>query len=196
MTIENDSQLKLTVTIDEKDILKVKEGMNVVVTSDATGDTEIHGTVSKVITVVSSNSQSMDSSTSTGFTAEITIDDDCDLLVGMSAKARIMLVEKSDCYAVLYDCITYDDDGNPYVLVAEPNDDTDSVSATVKRVDVTLGDESGSYVEVSSDDLQVNDLIITTPEEVAEGDTLQLDPYSLDYSSSSEDEDSNAEVVG
>jgi RND family efflux transporter MFP subunit len=194
MTIENDSQLKLTVAIDEKDILKIKEGMNVVVTSDATGDAEIHGTVSKVITVVSSNSnsQSMDGSSSTGFTAEITIDEDCDLLVGMSAKAKIMLVEKSDCYAVLYDCIMYDDDGIPYVLVAEPNDDTNSVSATVKRVDVTLGDESGSYVEVSSDNLKVNDLIITTPEEVAEGDTLQLDPYSLDYSS----EDEDAEVVG
>lgn len=185
MTIENNSQLKITVNIDEGDILKVKEGMNVIVTSTATGDTEIKGTVSKVITIVSSNGNSTPSSDgssdNTGFTAEITIDDDSDLLVGMKAKAKIMLVEKSNCYAVLYDCIMYDDDGNPYVLVADTSSSDDGTSATVKRVDVTIGDESGSYIEVSSSDLNENDLIITTPYDVLEGDTLSLSPYVLEF---------------
>jgi RND family efflux transporter MFP subunit len=182
MTIENDSQLKITVDIDEKDILKIKEGMDVVVTSDATGDQEIHGTVSKVITIISSGSTSADGTSSTGFTAEITIDEDCDLLVGMKAKAKIILVEKSGCYSVLYDCIMYDDDGTPYVLLADTSDGDGT--ATVKRIDVTVGDESGSYVEVSGDGLQENDLIITTPYEVNEGDILQIDPslLDLDYS--------------
>lgn len=202
MTIENNSQLKITVNIDEKDILKVKEGMNVIVTSEATGDTEIHGTVSKVITIISSNgnsSQSPDGSTSSnGFTAEITINDDSELLVGMKAKAKIMLVEKSGCYSVLYDCIMYDDDGNPYVLVADTSASDDGTTATVKRANITIGEESGSYVEVSSDDLKENDLIITTPYDVTEGDTLSLSPYVLDFGmndSISVDGDINAEVI-
>ncbi len=206
MTIENNSQLKITVNIEEKDILKVEEGMNVVITSEATGETEIKGTVSKVIKIISSdgNSQSLDgssSSSSSGFTAEITIDEDSDLLVGMKAKAKIMLVEKTGCYSVLYDSIMYDDDGTPYVLVADPNSDTDSLTATVKRVDVTVGDESGSYVEVTSDGLKENDLIITTPYEVTEGDTLQLDPSALDFGTDEdtseilETEDSDIEVI-
>lgn len=187
MTIENNSQLKITANIDEKDILKVKEGMNVVITSEATGDTEIKGKVSKVITIVSSNGNSSNpsddssgSSSSNGFTAEITIDGNSDLLVGMKAKAKIMLVEKSGCYSVLYDCIMYDDNGNPYVLVADTSNSDNGTTATVKRADVTLGDESGSYVEVTSDSLKENDLIITTPYEVAEGDTIELSPYVLD----------------
>lgn len=188
MTIENNSQLKITANIDEKDILKVKEGMNVVVTSEATGDTEIKGKVSKVITIISSNGNSSNpsgdssgGSSSNGFTAEITIDGNSDLLVGMKAKAKIMLVEKSGCYSVLYDCIMYDDNGNPYVLVADTSNSDNGTTATVKRADVTLGDESGSYVEVTSDSLKENDLIITTPYEVAEGDTIELSPYVLDY---------------
>lgn len=187
MTIENNSQLKITANIDEKDILKVKEGMNVVITSEATGDTEIKGKVSKVITIVSSNGNSSNpsddssgGSSSNGFTAEITIDGNSDLLVGMKAKAKIMLVEKSGCYSVLYDCIMYDDNGNPYVLVADTSNSDNGTTATVKRADVTLGDESGSYVEVTSDSLKENDLIITTPYEVAEGDTIELSPYVLD----------------
>lgn len=187
MTIENNSQLKITANIDEKDILKVKEGMNVVITSEATGDTEIKGKVSKVITIVSSNGNSSNpsgdssgGSSSNGFTAEITIDGNSDLLVGMKAKAKIMLVEKSGCYSVLYDCIMYDDNGNPYVLVADTSNSDNGTTATVKRADVTLGAESGSYVEVTSDSLKENDLIITTPYEVAEGDTIELSPYVLD----------------
>jgi hypothetical protein len=95
----------------------------------------------------------------------------------------------------------YDDDGTPYVLVADPNSDTDSLTATVKRVDVTVGDESGSYVEVTSDGLKENDLIITTPYEVTEGDTLQLDPSALDFGTDEdtseilETEDSDIEVI-
>lgn len=187
MTIENNSQLKITANIDEKDILKVKEGMNVVITSEATGDTEIKGKVSKVITIVSSNGNSSNpsgdssgGSSSNGFTAEITIDGNSDLLVGMKAKAKIMLVEKSGCYSVLYDCIMYDDNGNPYVLVADTSNSDNGTTATVKRAGVTLGAESGSYVEVTSDSLKENDLIITTPYEVAEGDTIELSPYVLD----------------
>lgn len=191
MTIENNSQLKITANIDEKDILKVKEGMNVVITSEATGDTEIKGKVSKVITIVSSNGNSSNpsddssgGSSSNGFTAEITIDGNSDLLVGMKAKAKIMLVEKSGCYSVLYDCIMYDDNGKPYVLVADTSNSDNGTTATVKRADVTLGDESGSYVEVTSDSLKENDLIITTPYEVTEGDTIELSPNVLDSATS------------
>ncbi|MGN1412524.1 MAG: efflux RND transporter periplasmic adaptor subunit [Oscillospiraceae bacterium] len=198
MTIENNSKLKITVNIDEGDILKVKEGMRVVITSEATGETEINGTVSKVITVISSNGdnnvQSQQGLTSSGgFTAEITIDDNSELLVGMKAKAKIILVEKTGCYSVLYDCIMYDDNGNPYVFVADTSNSEDGTTAIIKRADVTLGEESGSYVEVNSDNLSENDLIITTPYDVTEGDTIQLSPYALDFGTS-EDTDNNANI--
>lgn len=188
-TIENDNSLKINVNIDEGDILKVKEGMKVVVTSEATGETEINGVVSKVVTIISSggnNNNNGDASngggsSSSGFTAEITITDDCDLLVGMNAKAKIMLSENTDSYAILYDCIMYDEDGTPYVYVADTsngsNGEDGSTTATVKRVDVTTGEDSGSYVQITGGDLSDGDLVITTPYEVSEGDTITLSPY-------------------
>lgn len=190
-TIENDNSLKINVNIAEGDILKVKEGMKVVVTSEATGETEINGVVSKVVTIISSggNSNSNNNSdgsngggsSSSGFTAEITITDDCDLLVGMNAKAKIMLSENTDSYAILYDCIMYDEDGTPYVYVADTsngsNSEDGSTTATVKRVDVTTGEDSGSYVQITGGDLSDGDLVITTPYEVSEGDTITLSPY-------------------
>lgn len=188
-TIENDNSLKINVNIAEGDILKVKEGMKVVVTSEATGETEINGVVSKVVTIISSGGNSNNNgdgsngggSSSSGFTAEITITDDCDLLVGMNAKAKIMLSENTDSYAILYDCIMYDEDGTPYVYVADTsngsNSEDGSTTATVKRVDVTTGEDSGSYVQITGGDLSDGDLVITTPYEVSEGDTITLSPY-------------------
>ncbi len=188
-TIENDNSLKINVNIDEGDILKIKEGMKVVVTSEATGETEINGVVSKVVTIISSGGNSNNNgdgsngggSSSSGFTAEITITDDCDLLVGMNAKAKIMLSENTDSYAILYDCIMYDEDGTPYVYVADTsngsNNEDGSTTATVKRVDVTTGEDSGSYVQITGGDLSDGDLVITTPYEVSEGDTITLSPY-------------------
>jgi hypothetical protein len=67
--------------------------------------------------------------------------------------------------------------------VADQLEDSDGLTAIVKRVDVTLGNESGSYVEVSGDDLYEDDLIITTPEEVSVGDSIELSPdvFNFDY---------------
>lgn len=158
ITIEDTSSLKVIVNVEEADILKIQEGMQATVTTDATGDEEIKGTVSRVVRVKnqSTNTNSTDTNTSTGYSAEITIDN-TELLVGMSAKAKIVIKDRGTQLAVPYDLIQYDEKGNAYVLVAQMNDDG---TATAVRKNIKVGEEVDYYTEVTGGDLKEGDQLI------------------------------------
>lgn len=158
ITIEDTSSLKVIVNVEEADILKIQEGMQATVTTDATGDEEIKGTVSRVVRVKnqSTNTNSTDTNTSTGYSAEITIDN-TELLVGMSAKAKIVIKDRGTQLAVPYDLIQYDEKGNAFVLVAQMNDDG---TATAVRKNIKVGEEVDYYTEVTGGDLKEGDQLI------------------------------------
>lgn len=158
ITIEDTSSLKVIVNVEEADILKILEGMQATVTTDATGDEEIKGTVSRVVRVKnqSTNTNSTDTNTSTGYSAEITIDN-TELLVGMSAKAKIVIKDRGTQLAVPYDLIQYDEKGNAFVLVAQMNDDG---TATAVRKNIKVGEEVDYYTEVTGGDLKEGDQLI------------------------------------
>jgi HlyD family secretion protein len=158
ITIEDTSSLKVIVNVEEADILKIQEGMQATVTTDATDDEEIKGTVSRVVRVKnqSTNTNSTDTNTSTGYSAEITIDN-TELLVGMSAKAKIVIKDRGTQLAVPYDLIQYDEKGNAFVLVAQMNDDG---TATAVRKNIKVGEEVDYYTEVTGGDLKEGDQLI------------------------------------
>lgn len=158
ITIEDTSSLKVIVNVEEADILKIQEGMPVTVSTDATGDEEIKGTVTRVVRVKnqSTNTNGTDTNTSSGYSAEITIDN-TELLVGMSAKAKIVIKDRGTQLAVPYDLIRQDDNGDSYVLVAEANEDG---TATAVRKNIKVGEEVDYYTEVTGGDLKEGDQLI------------------------------------
>lgn len=156
ITIEDTSKMKVIVTVEEADILKIQEGMEAVITTDATGDEEIAGTVSRVVRVKNQSVNQSEVNTSNGYSAEIAIDN-TELLIGMSAKARIILQKKESVLAVPYDLIQYDENGEAYVLVAELAEDG---TATATRRNITVGDAVDYYVEVEGGELQEGELLI------------------------------------
>ncbi len=158
ITIEDTSSLKVVVNVEEADILKIQEGMPATVSTDATGDEEIKGTVTRVVRVKnqSTNTNGTDTNTSSGYSAEITIDN-TELLVGMSAKAKIVIKDRGTQLAVPYDLIRQDDNGDSYVLVAEANEDG---TATAVRKNIKVGEEVGYYTEVTGGDLKEGDQLI------------------------------------
>ena len=158
ITIEDTSSLKVIVNVEEADILKIQEGMPATVSTDATGDEEIRGTVTRVVRVKnqSTNTNGTDTNTSSGYSAEITIDN-TELLVGMSAKAKIVIKDRGTQLAVPYDLIRQDDNGDSYVLVAEANEDG---TATAVRKNIKVGEEVGYYTEVTGGDLKEGDQLI------------------------------------
>lgn len=155
LTIEDTSSLKIVATVSETDILKVQEGMKATITSEATGDEEINGKVTRVVRVKSSGSAADGSSGggTGGYSVEITIES-ADLLIGMDAKAKIMVKEKGECLAIPYDLVKTDENGSTYVLVAETNEDG---SATAVRKNIEVGEEVDYYTEVTGGDLKEGD---------------------------------------
>lgn len=158
ITIEDTSSLKVIVNVEEADILKIQEGMPATVSTDATGDEEIKGTVTRVVRVKnqSTNTNGTDTNSSSGYSAEITIDN-TELLVGMSAKAKIVIKDRGTQLAVPYDLIRQDDNGDSYVLVAEANEDG---TATAVRKNIKVGEEVDYYTEVTGGDLKEGDQLI------------------------------------
>lgn len=154
ITIEDTSALKVIVNVEEANILKLQEGMKAIITTDATGEEEISGTVTRVVRV--KNQSTTDAAASGSYSAEISIDS-TSLLVGMNAKARIILQEKSSVLAVPYDLIRLDDDGSNYVLVAIGNEDG---TATAVRKNIVCGEEVDYYTEITGGDLKEGYLLI------------------------------------
>lgn len=191
LTIEDTSALKLVASVAEADILKLQEGMKASVTADATGEEEITGTVSRVVRVKSQSSGT--DGTAGGYSVEISIDN-TDLLIGMAAKAKVMIKEKGEVLAVPYDLIQYDEDGTAFVLVAEANDDG---SATAVRKNVEVGEEVDYYTEITGGDLQEGDkLIYDYTYSIVEGQTFAPEQmYSEQDLGFMSDGAANVEVV-
>ena len=167
---------------DEKDILKLAEGMKATVKADAIGEEEYKATVSKVINFATSSGNEMSGESSKGYSAEIVVDGDSDLLLGMTAKVDIIVTEAKTALSVAYDSIATDEDGTTYVYRAVEQEDG---LYLIERVDVTVGQEGDYYTEISSDELNEGDLIVSYPEEVEEGSEVTIitdedDIFSVD----------------
>lgn len=172
ITIEDTSALKMVATVSESEILKIEEGMSAVVTSDATGEEEIKGTVSRVVRVKSEPSSTGNNTTAGGYSVEIALDNTT-LLVGMETKAKVMLKEKGECLAIPYDLVQYDESGNAFVFVAETNSDG---SATAVKKMIEVGEEIDYYTEITGGDLKEGDqLIYDYTFQTVEGQTFTAD---------------------
>lgn len=181
MTIEDMDSLKIKVQISEADILNIKEGMPAVVKTSATGDKEFDATVSRVVNIYSNSYQDIaQTGTSTGgYSAEITIDDNSsELLIGMSAKVKIILNEKKNVLAVPYDAIITDDDEKSYILLAV--NESDGVTKA-KSVSIEKGMEGTYYTEIISTEIKEGDYVIMNPNNYKDGDILPDNEHSVKH---------------
>lgn len=152
-TISDTSSFVVEATVDEYDVASISKGQKAVVKFDSTDDDEFSGEVTYIAIASSSDSSSTtssmssSSSSSSGYTLKITLDSTDDRLrVGMTAKGSVILDSVEDVFAVPYDCIETDEDGNSYVT--EVADD-----GTETKISVTVGLQSDYYEEIQSDKL-------------------------------------------
>lgn len=165
MTIEDAERLKISVKINETDILKIQPGMKAIIKTNATGDAEFSGQVSRVVNIFSGNAES-----GGGYSAEISIDGSgTELLIGMNAKVKIVLAERTDVLAVPYESITENEQGDTIVYVVQTDE---AGNRTAHGVPVTVGMESSYYVEITGGELEEGDTIVMTAAGVSEGDVI------------------------
>lgn len=158
--------------VDEYDISGIHEDLKAVIKTDATEDEKLNGTVTFVAPTPNTTEDSVKdaasntNTTSVSYTVRILLDDyDERLKIGMTAKTGIILESKENVFAVAYDCVQTDEDGNHYIMVV---DDKTGISENAyqkddkRKVQVVLGMESDYYVEIISDELYEGMKIVTT----------------------------------
>ena len=154
-------------TVDEYDISNISKDLKAVIKTDATDDDELGGIVTFVAPTPDSSAsadgtQNVSTTTSASYSIKITLDDyDERLRIGMTAKTSIILESKENVFAVAYDCVETDEEGNSYITVVDDGDN-DSQAQNTKKVQVELGMESDYYVEIISDELYEGMKILAT----------------------------------
>ena len=147
-TIQNTDALVVDVTIPANSVPKLSTGMTCHITSDATGDTVINGTLTQIDPVANDQGS---------FGAKVVVNGDADgLLIGISAKVEIIISEKDNVFIVPRDAVGTADDGSSYVLRKTGGE---GVDMTFEQVTVTTGDTNDFYVEITGSDLQEGDVI-------------------------------------
>lgn len=147
-TIQNTSALVVEVTIPASSVSKLSTGMACRITSDATGDNEIEGTLTQIDPVA--NDQGT-------FGAKVTVSgEDTGLLIGISAKVEIVISEKQGVFSVPRDAVGTAEDGSSYVLRKTGGEGVDS---TFEQVTVTTGESNDYYIEISGEELSEGDVI-------------------------------------
>ena len=149
-TIQDVENLTVEVTIPASSVGKLSTGMTCRITSDATGDAVISGTLTRIDPVANDSGS---------FGATVTVNgQDSGLLIGISAKVEIVISEKDDVFTVPRDVGT-NEDGTAYVLRRTGGE---GIDMTFEEVAVTEGDTNDYYVEITGDDLHEGDIIRAT----------------------------------
>lgn len=145
-TIQDTDSLKISITIAEYDIDSVSEGMHAVITSDVI-DGEINGTLTQISPTASGGGSS-----SSTFSAEVTVDDEnSGLLIGTNAKVQIIQSTTEDVFNVPLDAIEEKEDGTSVIYVQSGEENGEPV---FEEVQVVVGATNDYYAEVSGVDLE------------------------------------------
>ncbi len=165
--ISNTDNLVVDTQIKEIDAATVKAGEPVSFQTDATGDATLKGTVASIDPAATSATEGTGNVT---YSAKISISDKSpSLRIGMKARMDIVLQEKKNIYVVSYDTLLQKGSGNA-ILVAEKN----GALYKVKKIPVTTGLETDVSVEISGSGLKDGMLVISNPDGISPGDTVQL----------------------
>ena len=155
-TVEGVEEFIIEAEIDEYDIADVKEGMKVLIKTDATREEELEGRV--IYTAVSATkSETTAMGVTTGatsgnatYTVKISLDTPNDRLrLGMNAKLSIITEMKENVWSVPYDSVHTRDDGSKYIEIAKNENGEEK-----EELDVKTGIEGAYYIEIISDKLK------------------------------------------
>lgn len=130
------NDLKMTISIDESDINKVKENQEVTITLNYDESKTYTGKITYI------NNIGSYSSSGTKYTAEVTFSNDGNIKLGMSGSASIEIEKSKNVIAVPIEAVQTRGT-EKYVLVVDSNNETTEAI-------ITTGISNSAYVEVKS----------------------------------------------
>ena len=166
-TIEDMNKLEVSANIPEYDAVNIRAGMSVVIISDALDGEEWLGSVKSISTKATD--------ANSNFTVVVEVAPPVGkLTIGMSAKFNIITESKNDVFAVPYDAVTTDAEGQSVVYVyAGPSGPSGAGPAPTgpgetdylgQPVAVETGMETDYYIEISGSGLKEGLILLSDPE--------------------------------
>ena len=161
--IEDLDRLIVKTTVKDYDLGTVRVGMKVLITSDATGDREINGTVTKIAPAANKTAQGeTDTSGDALFAVEISVDEaESGLYVGTEAQLDYIVDAESNVLTVPYDAVYENAEERDCVLAAE---EQTGGGFLISELPVTVGLANDLDVVVSGDGLREGLRVINEPE--------------------------------
>lgn len=171
--IEDTNSLEIETSVSEYDLLNVVPGMKVSVKTDATGDEEFDGVVSKVSpTALKSQTGENVATTNSQFGVTISVDSgNQKLKVGMNAKLELISEERSNVYAISYDALQTNNAGENIIYMLSK--DQEGKDIAVSKV-VKTGVETDFYIELVDIEFTDNDVILTSAEPLQDGASVYV----------------------
>lgn len=161
--IDDVSSYTVSASVDEYDVINVAKGQKVIVTTETTGDEELVGEISFVSPTKGSSEGMGISSASSGYSIKITLPvEDDRLRLGLTAACEIIIEEAEDVFAVPYDAVHTNANGEQVIYVVEEGSDV----ADYTEVVVTVGMETDYYVEITGDSLYEGMSVVIPTDEV------------------------------
>lgn len=149
-TIAPSTEMTVTISVDETDILSLEVGQTAAVTIDSIGEDSFSGTVTEISTTATS------SSGVTAYSAVVTIEKTESMLAGMSASVVITIEGVEDALLIPIEAL-HQTSSTSYVYT-EYDESTGEYSG---MVEVTTGLSNSSYVEIT-DGLSEGDVVYYT----------------------------------
>ncbi|MCR4638308.1 efflux RND transporter periplasmic adaptor subunit [Ruminococcus sp.] len=169
-TISNASKFLISGKVGEADINKISEDMSAEIKTASTGDKAVNGTVKRI----ERKSASGENQSEEGYTVDVGIDDsDSKLAIGETANVKIILDKRENALCIPYDAVISSNEGGYYVFVASRNSKGEYI---ISKRKIEKGFDGDDYLEVTSDNIHENDLVLTNPRGVSDGDSLDLTP--------------------
>jgi RND family efflux transporter MFP subunit len=172
--IEDTDNLKVMTRVMEYDIANVNLGNPVEIKSDATGETVYNGSLSVIAPTSVKNAQGdSDTVSDAEFEAEVSVSGKTALKIGMKTRMNIIYEQKKNAFAVPYDAIAENENGEQIIYAAR----TDETGTTVATpIVVTIGMETDFETEIRSSELAEGDVIITTIDGITPGSPVTILP--------------------
>lgn len=151
VTIQDTEHLKAVALADQFDIIKLQKDMKAEIQPVSSEEEKIHGKISFISPIPKSQPAPGGPNDNTPSTVEYPVEIafhsvNKQLRVGMKVKINIVLEEVKNAFAVPYNCITTDEQGNTVITVLE-----NEIQKTIK---VKQGLETDYYVEIKSKELK------------------------------------------
>jgi multidrug efflux pump subunit AcrA (membrane-fusion protein) len=172
-TVEDLSDLKMTVLVSEYDIANITLGMNCEIAPNADPETVYAGTITDIAPTTQKSNLGTDAGTAS-FEVEVAVTSkETKLDIGMTAQVKLIYEEEKGVLSVSSDLVQTDEGGKFVYKAVEGT----LGAYTVKKVYVTTGMETDFYISVTpvtAGELSEGDLIITDMFGLTDGATVHL----------------------